>query len=201
MSKQTHVDEYLEWSKQKLGEIETTLASLDGSVETLKHDARTEADRAIARIRTARDAFKAKVDAVRSDAAATKVITDDAYATIDAEWTEVELAFKDFLAAAADQASVVKKALTDRAKAQRQSWQSSLQAIRATALAAIDHASSEADTAIRRLAAETEKAEAKLGKVSAVGDESWKAIKNGLDEAISVYDRTWKKISEAVSKI
>jgi hypothetical protein len=163
MSKQTLVDEYLEWSKQKLGEIETTLASLDGSVETLKHDARTEADRAIARIRTARDAFKAKVDAVRSDAAATKTIPDDAY--------------------------------------ERQSWQSSLQAIRATALAAIDHASSEADTAIRRLAAETEKAEAKLGKVSAVGDESWKAIKNGLDEAISVYDRTWKKISEAVSKI
>ena len=76
MSKQTLVDEYLEWSKQKLGEIEVTLASLDGSVEALKHDARTEADRAIARIRTARDVFKAKVDAVRSDLAATKAIAE-----------------------------------------------------------------------------------------------------------------------------
>lgn len=201
MSKQTLVDEYLEWSKQKLGEIEVTLASLDGSVEALKHDARTEADRAIARIRTARDVFKAKVDAVRSDLAATKAIADDAYAAIDAEWTEVESAFQDFLAAAAGQTTVVKKALTDRAKAQRLSWQSSLQAIQATASAAIDHALGEADAAIRRLAAETEKAEAKLGKVSAVGDESWKAIKGGLDEVISVYDRTWKKVSEAISKI
>lgn len=86
MSKQTLAHEYLEWSKQKLGEIEATLASLDSSVEALKSDARKEADRAIARIRTARDAFKAKVDALRSDAAATKAITDDAYAVIEAEW-------------------------------------------------------------------------------------------------------------------
>lgn len=201
MSKQTLAHEYLEWSKQKLGEIEATLASLDSSVEALKSDARKEADRAIARIRTARDAFKAKVDALRSDAAATKAITDDAYAVIEAEWTEVELAFQDFLTAAGGQANIVKKALTDRAEAQHQSWQSSLQAIQATASAAIDHALSEADASLRQLAEETKNAEAKLGKISGVGDESWKAIKSGMDEAIAVYERTWKKISEAVSKI
>jgi acyl-CoA hydrolase len=201
MSKQPLVHEYLEWAKQKLGEIDATLASLDASVETLKGDARKQADSAIARVRTARDAFKANVDAVRSDAASVKPIADDALVAIMAKWTEVELAFQEFLTAAAGQANVVKKALADRAEAQRQSWQSSLQATRATALAAIDRASAEADSAVRRLAAETEKAEAKLGRVSAVGDESRKAIKSGLDEAISIYDRTWKRISEALSKI
>ena len=70
MSKPPLVHEYLEWAKQKLGEIDATLASLDASVETLKGDARKQADSAIARVRTARDAFKANVDAVRSDAAA-----------------------------------------------------------------------------------------------------------------------------------
>jgi hypothetical protein len=67
--------------------------------------------------------------------------------------------------------------------------------------AVIDQARGEADTVIRRLAAEAEKAEAKLGQVSVAGDESWKAIKGGLEEAITIYDRTWKKISETIGKI
>jgi hypothetical protein len=198
--KSGHAD--LEWAKQKLDEIDATLEALGGSVETLKKDARTEADRAIAWIRTARDAFKAKVDAVWPDAAATKALADDTYASLEAKWAEVELAFQeDFLAAAAGQVNVVKKALKARAEARRQSWQSSLQAIRAASADAIEHAHSEAYAALRRLAAETAKAEARLGQVSAAGDESWTAIKGGLKEAISVYERTWEKISEAVSKM
>ena len=72
MPEQRRVQEYLEWTKQKLNEVEATLVALDGSVEALKKDTRTEADRAIARIRSAPDAFKAKVDAIRPDASAAK---------------------------------------------------------------------------------------------------------------------------------
>lgn len=151
MSKQNLVHEYLEWTKQKLDEIDATLATLGGSVETLKTDARNNADQAIARLQTARDAFKLKVDVVRSDAAAAKAIADDAYVAIEADWAEVELAFRDFLTAAEGQASVVKKALTARAEAQRRYWQSSLRAIRADASAAIGRARDEGDAAIRRL--------------------------------------------------
>lgn len=201
MPEQRRLQEYLEWAKQKLNEVETTLVALDGSVEALKKDARTEADRAIARIKTARDAFKVKVDAIRLDASAAKAAGGKAYDAAEAEWTEIESAFQDYLKAAAGQAGVVKKALADRAEAQRQSWQTSLQAIRASAAATLDQARIEIDAAIRRLTVEAEKAEARIGKVSAAGDESWKTIKGGLDEAISVYVRTWKKISEAVSKI
>lgn len=201
MPEQRRIHEYLEWTRQKLDEVEATLVALDGSVEALKKDARAEADRALARIRTARDAFKAKADAIRIDAAAAEASADKIYGAAETQWTEVELAFQDYLKAVAGQASVVRKALTDRAEAQRQSWQSSLQALRASAAATIDQARGEVDAAIRRLTAEAEKAEARVGKASAAGDESWKAVRGGLDEAISVYVRTWKKIAEAVAKI
>jgi hypothetical protein len=202
MTKQHPAHEYLTWAKQKLDEIDSTLATLDSSVGALEKDARTQADRAITRIRTARDAFKAKVDAaVRSDFAAAEAITKEAQVGIEAGWTEVELAFQDFLAATASHASIVKNALAARAEAQRQAWQSSLQAARATATEVVDQARGEADTVIRRLSAEAQKAEATLGQVSVAGDESWKAIKVGLEEAISIYDRTWKKISDAIAKI
>lgn len=201
MPEQRFFQEYLEWTRQKLNEIEATLVALDDSVEALKKDARTEADRAIVRIRAARDAFKAKVDAFGADASAPEASADKLRHAAETEWTEVELAFQDYLKAAAGQAGVVKKALADRAEAQRRSWQTSLEAIRAGATASVDQARGEVDAAIRRLTVEAEKAEARIGKVSAAGDESLKAIKGGLDEAISVYVRTWKKISEAVSKI
>lgn len=198
MSKHSLAHEYLEWSKQKLDEIDATLAKLDASVATLKDDARREADRAIARIRTSRDAFKAKIATARSDALATRASVDTA---IDAEWVKVELAFQDFLTAVAGQTDVARRALAERAQAQRQSWESSLQAIRETTTGAIEQGRSEADAALHRLVAETEKAEAKVGKISAAGDESWKAIKSGLSDMISIYDRTWKNISKALAQI
>lgn len=201
MSPQKSVNLYLEWAKQNLDEIDATRAALDGSVEELKRDARTATSLAIARIGAARDAFMAKVDAVRLDAATARELADSTYAELDAEWAEVELAFQDFLAAAAPQAAVVKKALTARSEAQRQSWQSSLYAIRAATADAIEQAHTEAYAGLRRLAAETAKAEARLGHVSATSDESWTAIKGDLKETISVYERTWEKISKAVSKM
>ena len=110
------------------------------------------------------------------------------------------LGFQAFLTAAAGQADVVKKALAARAEAQRKSWQSSLSAIRAAASNAIDQARADVDAAIGRLTAETEKAQTKLGRVSAAGDKSWQAINSGLEETRSAFERTWKKITDALAK-
>jgi hypothetical protein len=200
MPKQDLAHEYLEWAKHKVDEVDAALAALSTSVEALKKEARTEIDHAAGRLQSARDAFKAKVETLRSDVAASKAIADDAYVAIEKDWTHVELAFQDFLKAATGEADVVKKALAARAEAQRKSLQTSLHSIKSAALAQLDHARSEADAVYRRLAAETEKAEAKLGKATIAGDESWKAIKSGVDEIVAVYSRTWKKISEAISE-
>ena len=121
-------------------------------------------------------------------------------------------AYQDFLKAAAENTTVVQTAITARTEAQRQVWQSSLQAVRASAAGAIDHARVEADAALKLLSAETEKAgkllsaEAEkagttLGHVSSAGEESWKLIKAGLDETVSAFERTWKKVYKSVSNI
>lgn len=201
MSKQNIAHGSLEWTKQKLDEIDAILASLEGSVATLKSEARKEADRAIARIKVARDAFKAQVDAAQAEAATAKGIADKAFATLEAEWVEVELAFQAFLTAAAGQADVVKKAIAARAEAQRKAWQGSLDAVRKAGTDAVNQARLELDAAVRRLTAEAERTQAKVGKVSTAGDESWKAMKDGLEEIRSVYDDTWKKINDALAKI
>lgn len=201
MTKHRGAHEYLTWAKQKIDEIDATLAALDDSADALKKDAREQADRAIARVRVGRDALEAKVDALKSDAAAAKAVADDAYLAIERELAEIESAFRDFLAAAEGQANLVEETLTARIEAQRLSWQTSLRAAQASVSATIDQALAESDSALRRLATETKKAEATLGRASAAGDESWKAIKSGVEEVVSAYGRTWKQIADAVSKI
>lgn len=200
MSKQSLAHENLEWTKHKLDEIDATLAAFEDSVSTLKSDARKEADRAITRIEAARKTFKAKIDAASADAAAVKGIADNTFAALQAEWAEVELAFQAFLTAAAGQADVAKKALAARAEAQHKSWQTSFSAIRATASEAVTKARGEVDAALHRVGAEIDKAQGKLGQASTVGAETWKAIRSGLEETRTVYDRTWKKISDALAK-
>lgn len=213
MSEPSLAHDYLEWTKQQLTAIQTTLVTLEGSLGSLKNEARTHAEQAIARLRTAQDEFKTRIEAARTEAvAANKAIAETTVAASEAAWSKVESAYQDFLKAAAENTTVVQTAITARTEAQRQVWQSSLQAVRASAAGAIDHARVEADAALKLLSAETEKAgkllsaEAEkagttLGHVSSAGEESWKLIKAGLDETVSAFERTWKKVYESVSNI
>ncbi len=102
--------------------------------------------------------------------------------------------------AEADRVIVRIRATRDAFKANVEALRADVAAVRKVADKTYPSLVAEWDAAIRRLAVEAEKAEAKLWKGSAVGGKSWKAIKNGLEEAVSVYDRTWKKISEAIAK-
>ena len=202
MSEPSHAHDYVEWAKQQLAAIQATLVALEGSVGSLKDDARTQADQAIIRLRSARDDFKTRVEAARTEAvAANKAVTEATLAASQAAWTRVELAYQDYLKAAGDNASVVQTAITARAEAQRQAWQSSLQSVRANAVGAIDYARGETQAAFQRLAAETDKAGSKLGGVSAAGAESWQAIKLGVEDTMSAFERTWKKVYELVGNI
>lgn len=136
-SKRVMVRQYLQWCRLKLAELDKILAALAKSADSLSADARKQADLAILRLQTARDTLKARIDAVSPDTTAAKAFTDQAFAAIAANWADVELAFQDFLTAAAGRADLIAKMLAARAEAQSQSWRSFLQAIRATSLAAI----------------------------------------------------------------
>ena len=41
----------------------------------------------------------------------------------------------------------------------------------------------------------------KLNQLSAAGDETWSALKTGLDETAAVYEKTWGKITQAFAKM
>jgi hypothetical protein len=202
MSTPDFAQAYLEWTKQKLDESAATLAQIEEAATKFSVEASAKAQEALVQFREARDSFKTKVDALQSDLGASKEVTDAAIAAASAQWTEVELAFQQFLKTSGDQASVVKEALAARAEAQRQSFQTSMQSIQANAAAALEQGRKEVESSLRRWTEEAEKTLGpKLNQLSAAGDETWSALKTGLDETAAVYEKTWSKITQAFSKV
>lgn len=192
---------YLEWAKQKLDETSATLAKLDEAAAKLGDEASAKAKLALDQFRSARDAFQTKVDTLQADLSASKKDAEAATAAVTAQWTEVELAFQQFLKTSGDQAGLVKDALMARAEAQRQSFQSSMQSFQANAAAAAEQGRKEVEAALRQWAEDTEKTLGpKLNQLSAAGDETWSALKTGLNETAAVYEKTWSRIAQAFSK-
>lgn len=198
MTKPDIAQAYLEWTKQKLDESAATIAKIEEAAAKLSGASSAKAEEALAQFRTARNDFQAKVTALQADLADSKQVTEAALSTVSAQWNEVELAFQKFLGTAGDQAGVVKDALAARAEAQRQAFLTSLETIHTSAASALEQGRKEMESSLRRWTEETEKTLGpKLSQLSAAGDESWNALKAGLDETAAVYEKTWSRITKA----
>jgi hypothetical protein len=201
MSTQQFAQAYLEWTKQKLDESAATLAKLDEAVAKLSDAANDQTKAALAQLKTTRDTFKAKADSLRADLDSSKQVSDSVLGAIAGQWTEVELAFAQFLKASENQADVVKSALSARAEAQFAAFQSSMEQVRSSAAATLEKGRAEFDAALRKVAEHAETTlNPKLTELSTASEESLKALKSGFDETIAIYDKTWGKITEAFTK-
>ena len=69
MSEQSSMHSYLSWTKERIDEMDATLASLEARAGRVKADAQAKADRLIADLKKRRDEFQAKV---KAEAAADK---------------------------------------------------------------------------------------------------------------------------------
>lgn len=201
MPKESRAHEQVEWTKQKLDEIDATLAALEESVEEISAGTRKQAEQAIAQLKAARKSASERYDVLQADVAAARKVADGTYEKFKSDWADAELAFQKFIAATSDQLDVAKKTMAARAEAQRRAWDKSVAAIRTSASKAIEDGQREFSTAIERLSEARSKAEAKAGQAASAGDETWQAIRDGIDEARAVHERTWRRISEAFGKL
>lgn len=201
MSDQSYAHETVTWAKQRLDDVDAIISQVEKTSGKLKDSARKEADAALARLKASRGTIQKIYDDLRAQADTVKGNVEGTRDALEAEWVEVESAFQSFLTAAKDQADTVREVVVARAKAQRQSWETSLKELRDQAADTVEKARAELDAAIKRLSDEAEKFQARIGDAKDAGDESWAAVKSGLADAKNVHDRTIQKIKEAFSKL
>lgn len=201
MSDRSRTHETVAWAKQRLDDLDAIISEVEKTSDKLKDSARKEVDAILTRLKASRGTIQKIYDDLRDEANAVKGSVEGIQDALEAEWVEVESAFQTYLSAVGDRAESTRDVVVARARAQRQSWEASLKALRDQAADVVEAARGEFDAAINRLSDETEKFQARIGEAKDAGDESWKAVKGGLADARAVHDRTIQKIKDAFSKL
>src|SRR4029453_5232164 len=100
MTTQRSMHFYLDWAKERLDEMDATLALLEGTAGKLQADARAKADLALTEIRNRRDEFQQIIEKQREAGEATWVAVK---ATLERDWKAFEASVKKYIDAAGEQ--------------------------------------------------------------------------------------------------
>lgn len=201
MNDQSSTHETVVWARQRLDDLDAIISGIEKRSDKLKDNARKETDAVLTRLKTSRGTIQKIQDDLSVEADTVKGRVEDIRDALEVEWVEVESAFHSFLSAAKDQVEIVRDVVVARARAQRQSWEASVNGLREQAGDVVEKARAELDAAIKRLSDEAEKFQVRIGDAKDAGDESWKAVKGGLTDARAVHDRTIQRIKDAFSKL
>jgi deoxyribodipyrimidine photolyase len=192
----------IEWVKERLSEIDATLAALEEDASKRSGDAKKQADEAVQRLRTTRDAYRAKLDEAlaegqqRADAALAK-----ARAELDARWEAFERDLDAYLSTINSEIAVRKAAFDARRKAAELYWQRTIADLEAQAKSALSPERRAAiETRIAELQAAEDKAKQRLAKLEQARHEAWSALREGLAEARQTFDKTHDKVRAAIER-
>jgi hypothetical protein len=197
METHSSVHVYLDWAKGRLDEIDATLASLEGSAAKLHGDVRAKADRAVADMRQARDAFG---KLMKEQAEAGQETLTRLKDTLDNQWALFERSFQDYVEAAGKQVDVERAAFEARAAAQRKAWQEAIDKLHKSATAFGADRRADLDKAVTQMKTQADAAKVKFDKLYKAKGESWAALKSALSESRDALDRAYQAAQEAFKR-
>jgi hypothetical protein len=198
MSSQSTVHPYLDWAKERLDEIDATLASFEHSAKKLQADARTRAEKAMTDMRTARDDFQ---KSIKEQGHASEAAVASSKKALEKQWTAFEAAVPAFLEATGQQVKEVEAAFRARAEAQRKAWHEAIDKLHKSAKSFADNRRDEIEAAVKHMKVEADAAKARLDKLDKAGGESWAAMKSALTETRAALDKAQQAVHESIKRV
>lgn len=197
MADQSSMHAYLNWTKQRLDEMDATLASFEAKGSQPKADSKVKADQLIADLTKRRDEFRATVKAQLETAEATLRANK---AQLESQWPGFEAQVKTYFDAAGKHVEQQQAAFHDIAAAQISAWQKAAAEFHDSAAKVAAAKRSELDIALKQIKAGTAQAEAKFQTLKQAGGESWAAMSAALAESRQAFDRTTQQAWDALKR-
>lgn len=197
MSMQSSIHPYFNWAKERLDEMDATLASLEGKVGEVQADARTKADTIIADLQKKRDDFQA---AVKKQSQVNETAWVSAKAQLETDWNAFEVEVKKYVENFGRQIEQQKAIFALQSAAQLKAWHETADRF---AIAAKEFAAGrrgEIDTVVQRMKTDAAAAEQTLQKLTEAGNQSWTALTAALNETRAAFDRADQASREAFKK-
>ena len=190
MSEQSSMHSYLSWTKERIDEMDATLASLEARAGRVKADSQAKADQLIADLKKRRDEFQAKV---KAEAAADKK-------QLESQWNGFEANVKTYFETVDKQIDQQQATFRDVAAAQQKAWREAGERLHNEAAKIAAAKRPDIDAAVKQMKADASEAEARLQKLKQAGSEFWAALSAALEESRKAFDRANQAAWEALKR-
>jgi len=185
---------YLNWAKERLDEMDATLASLEAKTSQLRLDAKTKAEQAIGDLKKRRNEFQAKA---KAQAEASEAAWQAAKTQLEAQWTEFEAQVRTYLESVGKEIEQQQAIFRDVAAAQVNAWREAANKFQHAATTMAAEKRTSVDTAIKQMRADAAEADARLQRLKQAGSESWTALSGALAESRKAFDQANQKAWDA----
>ena len=186
MTQHSIMHTYLNWAKERIDEMDATLASLEAKVGEMQAETKVKADQLIAELAKRRDEFQARVN---EQAKAGEAAWERTKPELESRWNEFEAQVKTYIESLGKQVQQQQATFQEVAAAQMKAWRDTADSLRdAAAMVAIARRA-DIDAAIEQMKAAGSEAEARLQKLKQGGSESWTAYGTALAESRKAFDR------------
>ena len=200
MTEQSHLHFYLNWTKERIDEMDAALAALETKANKMQADSKVKADQLIADLKKRRDEFQAmaKMRADTGEAAWQRTKTQ-----LESQWSGFEAQVKTYFDTVGKHLEQQQTTFREVASAQMKAWREAADKLHLSTANIAGAKRGEVDAAVKQMKAEATEAEAQLQKLKQAAGESWSALSAALAESRRAFDRanqaSWDAIKRSVS--
>ena len=197
MPTQSSIHFYLNWAKDRIDEMDATLASLESKVGEVQADARVKADQTLTDLRKKRDDFR---DTIKKQSEANEAAWDSAKTQLESEWSAFETEVNKYVESFGKQVEQQQAIFKLQAAAQLKAWHVAVDNLGDSAKEFAVERRGEIDAAVKRMNADAAAAEEKLQKLSQAGAQSWSSLVAALTETRAAFDGANQSAREAFKR-
>jgi hypothetical protein len=197
MSEQSSIHFYLNWAKERIDEMDATLASLEVKAGQAQVDSKAKADQLVTELKKRRDEFQAtaKQQAQAGEAAWQRTKTQ-----LESQWHGFEGQLKTYFDTFGKQVEQQHATFRDVAAAQVKAWHEAAHTLQEQAGKIAVARRGDVDAAVKQMKADASEAEAHLQKLKQAGKETWTALSAALAESRKAFDRANQEAVNALKR-
>jgi hypothetical protein len=188
---------FISWAKERMDEMDATLASLESKAGQMQVEARAKADQFIAAMKKRRDEFESTV---KKQAEAGEAAADGAKVRLETEWKGFQAETAKYLETFGKGIEQQRAVFQSQATAQLNAWRETADKLNAAAKEFAIERRREIDATVSRMKVDAATAEKKLQDLARAGTESWSALNAALTETRAIFDRANQAAREAFQR-
>src|SRR6516225_3329100 len=177
---------YLNWAKERIDEMDATLASLEAKAGQVQAESKVKANQLIAELQKRRDEFQATV---KKQAEAGEAAWARTKPQLESRWNDFEAQVKTYIDSVGKQVQQQQATFRDVAAAQVKAWRDAADKLHDAAAKVAAARRADLEAALKQMKSDASEADARLQKVRQAGGDSWSVLSAALAESRKSFDQ------------